>query len=63
MEFESTVKTKGYQTLIHGYIIFIRFESTVKTKCYQTDLISDVAYMRLRVLLVHKVIKQIMRGA
>ena len=43
MEFESTVKTKGYQTISMILPSLLEFESTVKTKGYQTDLISDVA--------------------
>ena len=34
--FESTVKTKGYQTLTDITVRVIMFESTVKTKGYQT---------------------------
>ena len=35
-QFESTVKTKGYQTLQHFQHPHSQFESTVKTKGYQT---------------------------
>ena len=43
LRFESTVKTKGYQTISMILPSLLEFESTVKTKGYQTDLISDVA--------------------
>ena len=36
LRFESTVKTKGYQTLVMLRFRLRRFESTVKTKGYQT---------------------------
>ena len=36
LRFESTVKTKGYQTAISCGIDEFMFESTVKTKGYQT---------------------------
>ena len=36
LRFESTVKTKGYQTLLMQIKQVCTFESTVKTKGYQT---------------------------
>ena len=36
LRFESTVKTKGYQTMREDGIMNRKFESTVKTKGYQT---------------------------
>ena len=36
LRFESTVKTKGYQTSLVIRHSFYKFESTVKTKGYQT---------------------------
>ena len=36
LRFESTVKTKGYQTTSLTYVSCSAFESTVKTKGYQT---------------------------
>ena len=36
LRFESTVKTKGYQTIALSNINDTKFESTVKTKGYQT---------------------------
>ena len=45
LRFESTVKTKGYQTLQKPYSVPLEFESTVKTKGYQTrNLISTSSY-------------------
>ena len=38
LRFESTVKTKGYQTEYYGSFADYEFESTVKTKGYQTYL-------------------------
>ncbi len=40
LRFESTVKTKGYQTAIISADKVFWFESTVKTKGYQTAIIS-----------------------
>ena len=37
LRFESTVKTKGYQTTYLPLTAYISFESTVKTKGYQTQ--------------------------
>ena len=36
LRFESTVKTKGYQTIYGIEFAIEKFESTVKTKGYQT---------------------------
>ena len=36
LRFESTVKTKGYQTMMIFDYFAVLFESTVKTKGYQT---------------------------
>ena len=41
LRFESTVKTKGYQTYIFLKSQVSLFESTVKTKGYQTMMIFD----------------------
>ena len=43
LRFESTVKTKGYQTLIQNLPVWYSFESTVKTKGYQTAKILHCA--------------------
>ena len=57
LRFESTVKTKGYQTTYEVSATDIQFESTVKTKGYQTPKLFIVQVTSLRVLLKHKVIK------
>ena len=56
--FESTVKTKGYQTRAIAELNQVKFESTVKTKVIKHMLKFKQVGMCLRVLLVHKVIKR-----
>ena len=43
LRFESTVKTKGYQTMMIFDYFAVLFESTVKTKGYQTAKILHCA--------------------
>ncbi len=46
LRFESTVKTKGYQTLLMQINQLCTFESTVKTKGYQTLIHGDIIFIR-----------------